>query len=171
MLLLFDLFCAEWCMCTVLHQGTESSSVNIFLKNHIYSFLKNEGLHVCQDPNFKPSHNVNTQAWYCIQHQVKLWMSVSLSTYRCLSVSVGEDAMDLHFFFVHMVDIYPQFLTHGIWWPVCFWCVVVVICVLLQEKKRKEKYSILYIKCSRAHFNTFDPFDWMATLLWHHKQQ
>lgn len=142
MLLLIDLFCAEWCMCTVLHQGTESFPLNIFFKNHISSSEKNEDSYICQDSNSKPSHTVSIKALYCVKHQ-------RLSAYRCLSVSVGEDAMDLHFFFVHLVDIHPQVLAHWIWRPVCFWCVVVVICVLLQEKKKKCIPAWLFM----AHFN------------------
>ena len=41
-------------------------------------------------------------------------------TYRCLSVCVGQNPVDLHFVFVHLVDVDPQVLAHGIGRVVCF---------------------------------------------------
>lgn len=119
------------------------------VQNHLFIW-KNEDSYICQDSNSKPSHTVSIKTLYCTKHK-------RLSAYRCLSVSVGEDAMDLHFFFVHLVDIYPQVLAHWIWWPVCFWCVVVVICVLLQEKKKNvywHDYSLPIL--------ILDILDWMV---------
>lgn len=60
-----------------------------------------------------------------------------LLTYRRLSVCVGQNPVDLYFVLFHLVNIYPQVLAHGVWRAVRFWCVVVVICVLLKNDKRK----------------------------------
>lgn len=62
-------------------------------------------------------------------------------TYCSLSVCVGQNPVDLHFVLVHLVDIYPQVLARRIWWAVCFWCIVVVVCVLLKSEKNKQNAS------------------------------
>lgn len=54
-----------------------------------------------------------------------------MPTYRCLSVCVGQNPVNLHFALVHLVDIYPQVLAHLIGRAVGFGRVVVMICVLL----------------------------------------
>lgn len=59
-------------------------------------------------------------------------------SYRRLSVSVGQNPMNLHFFLVHMFDVYPQVPAHRICWTVCFGCVVVVVCVFLQGGGAKQ---------------------------------
>lgn len=60
-------------------------------------------------------------------------------SYRRLSVSVGQNPVNLHFFLVHVVDVYPQVPAHRICRAVCFGCVVVVVCVLLQGGRGGDK--------------------------------
>ena len=73
-----------------------------------------------------------------VQPWVTLLLS-SVSTYRRLSVCVGQDAVDLHFLLVHVVHVYPQVFAHRLGRPVRFGCVVVVICVLLWEETSRRQ--------------------------------
>lgn len=58
-------------------------------------------------------------------------------THRCLSVRVGQNPVDLHFAFVHVVDVHPHAPAHGVRWTVRLGRVVVVIHVLLQHSRQR----------------------------------
>lgn len=58
-------------------------------------------------------------------------------SHRCLSVRVGQNPVNLHFFLVHVVDVHPQVPAHRICWTVGLRRVVVVVRVLLQRGQHK----------------------------------
>lgn len=99
-----------------------------------------------QSPSDEPGDLISISKTSITKTHLKIttpnWMPGE--SYRRLSVSVGQNPVNLHFFLVHMVDVYPQVPARRVCRAVCFGRVVVVVRVLLQGGTRQMEWGSFY---------------------------